>query len=112
MVDITHDCVEQQVSAVMSVLAEIGATEQPIITALNKVDRLGDPGALPTAAQDLPNTIAVSALTGWGLPNLIARMEEVLGEELVEVDFCFHTSAATCWPCCTREELSARKSTS
>jgi GTP-binding protein HflX len=86
VVDITHNCVEQQVSAVMSVLAEIGATEQPIITALNKVDRLGDPGALPTAGQDLPNTIAVSALTGWGLPNLIARMEEVLGEELVEVN--------------------------
>jgi GTP-binding protein HflX len=86
VVDITHTCVEQQVSAVMSVLSELGAIEQPIITALNKIDRLGEEARLPEAAQDLPNTIAVSALTGWGLPNLIARMEEVLGEELVEVE--------------------------
>jgi GTPase len=86
VVDITHACVEQQVSAVMSVLAELGATEQPIMTALNKVDKLGEHGVLPSAAQDLPNTIAVSALTGWGLPTLIARMEEVLGEDLVDVD--------------------------
>ena len=70
----------------MSVLAELGATEQPIVTALNKVDRLGDLSALRTPTDDLPDTIAVSALTGWGLPNLLARIDEVLSEELVEVE--------------------------
>jgi GTPase len=86
VVDITHDSVEQQVSAVMHVLAELGVTAQPIITALNKVDRLGDPGVLRAPTDDLPNSIAVSALTGWGLPNLLARMEELLSEELMEVE--------------------------
>ena len=42
VVDITHECAQEQVAAVMSVLAELGATELPIVTALNKVDRLGD----------------------------------------------------------------------
>jgi GTPase len=85
VVDITHDCAEQQISAVMSVLAELGATEQPMITALNKIDILGRPEGPASNAGDLPNAIPVSALTGWGLPNLLARIEEVLGEELVEV---------------------------
>jgi GTPase len=86
VVDITHDSAEQQVSAVMHILADLGATEQPIITALNKVDRLGDPGVLGAPTDDLPNSIAVSALTGWGLPTLLARMEELLSEGLVEVE--------------------------
>jgi len=46
VVDIMHPCAEKQVAAVMGTLADIGATEQPIVTALNKVDRLGDPGTL------------------------------------------------------------------
>ena len=85
VVDITHESAAQQVSAVIHVLADLGATEQPIITALNKVDCLGDPGALRAPTGDLPNSIAVSAKTGWGLPNLLARMEELLSEDLVEV---------------------------
>jgi GTP-binding protein HflX len=86
VVDITHSCVEEQVAAVMGVLAELGATELPIITALNKVDRLGEPGGWQSVDQEFPNSIAVSALTGWGLPHLMARIEEVLGEELVDVE--------------------------
>jgi GTP-binding protein HflX len=87
VVDITQSCALEQVAAVIGVLTEIGATEQPIVTALNKVDMLGDQTAdLRMPSGDLPNTIAVSALTGWGLPNLLARLEEVLGEDLVEVE--------------------------
>lgn len=86
VVDITHGCAREQVAAVMGVLAEIGATEQPIVTALNKIDRLGDQGALRIPTSDLPNTIGVSALMGWGLPTLLARMEEVLSEDLVEIE--------------------------
>ncbi|MCX7669872.1 MAG: hypothetical protein N2439_07365 [Anaerolineae bacterium] len=33
----------------------------------------------------MPNSVAISALTGEGLPDLIARIEEVLTEELVPV---------------------------
>lgn len=85
VVDITHESADQQVATVIHVLADLGAIEQPIITALNKVDRLRDPAALRAPVDDLPDSIAVSALTGWGIPNLLARMEELLGEELVEV---------------------------
>jgi GTP-binding protein HflX len=85
VVDITHPNVLQQVSAVLHVLAELGAAEQPIITALNKVDGLGDPDAMTWPLDSSENSVAVSALTGWGLEQLLACIEEVLTEELVEV---------------------------
>jgi GTPase len=86
VVDITHINAMQQVSAVLRVLAELGATEQPIITVLNKLDRLGEPGALGSPSSELPDSFAVSALTGWGVEGLLARIEEVLSEELVEIE--------------------------
>jgi GTP-binding protein HflX len=86
VVDITHTNAMQQVSAVLRVLAELGATEQPIITVLNKCDVLGDPSALGSPSSELPNSFPLSALTGWGVEGLLARMEEVLSEELVEIE--------------------------
>jgi GTP-binding protein HflX len=86
VVDITHDNAIQQVSSVLRVLSELGATDQPILTALNKVDRLEYFGSPRATAAQLPDSVAVSALTGWGLEDLLARIEEVLSEELVEVE--------------------------
>jgi GTP-binding protein HflX len=85
VVDITHNNVAEQVATVLQVLAELEATEQPVVTALNKVDRLAltDDGRARLA--DLPNSIPISALTGEGLPALTARVEEVLTEELVSL---------------------------
>jgi len=85
VVDITHNQVGQQVETVMRVLTELQATEQPIITALNKVDRLPNPQAVAAWLTDLPNSVAISALTGWGVSELLACIERVLTEELVEV---------------------------
>ncbi len=87
IVDITHENVAQQVTTVLEVLADLEATSQPILTALNKVD------ALPQESADwnlqntgLQNTIAISALTGAGIPDLLVGIEELLDEELVFVD--------------------------
>jgi GTP-binding protein HflX len=85
VVDITHDNAAQQAETVIQVLAELQATGQPMITALNKVDRLPDPEAASARLAGLPNSVAVSALRGWGLAELLARIEKVLTEELVNV---------------------------
>ncbi len=80
VVDITHYNVQQQVATVLEVLAEIGAADQPLLTALNKVDLL--PGG---AVRDssFPDAVAVSALTGQGLPDLLAQLEQALDEALM-----------------------------
>ncbi len=85
VVDVTHENADQQAATVLQVLRELHATEQPIITALNKIDLLPEPTAFQTRLADLPNSVAVSALTGLGLPDLLARVESALSKELLEV---------------------------
>ena len=85
VVDITHNNVQEQVATVLKVLAELDATSQPIVTALNKMDRLPPLDAPAALIGDLPNSVPVSALTGEGVPALVARIEEVLTEELVDL---------------------------
>jgi GTP-binding protein HflX len=84
VVDITHPNAEQQAATVMEVLAGLNATDQPVITALNKVDLLADAGDLRDDV-DLPNSVAISAMTGLRLPELLGLIERVLSEELVDV---------------------------
>jgi GTPase len=86
VVDITHDNAQQQAATVLQVLKEINATGQPILTALNKVDQLPDPETVPGLLADLPDAVAISALTGQGLDVLTARIDEILTEELVDVE--------------------------
>ncbi|MGQ9491854.1 MAG: GTPase HflX [Anaerolineae bacterium] len=85
IVDITHPQVTQQAATVLRVLEDLQASHLPIITALNKIDRLPGQGA-EAAGQGLGrNTVAISALIGQGLPVLLQRIEEVLDEELVPI---------------------------
>ncbi len=87
VVDITHDNALEQAATVGEVLEEIGVTDKPIITALNKIDRLPPEGLERT--QELrarfPDSIPVSALTGQGLENLIVAIEELLTETFTAV---------------------------
>ena len=85
VVDITHDNVQEQVATVLQVLEDLGAAERPMITALNKIDGLPHAEMLGTYLAGLANSVAISALTGEGIPELMASIEDVLTEELVQV---------------------------
>ncbi len=85
VVDITHQNVEEQVATVLQVLDELGAGDQPLVTALNKIDRLPEPSLAREATAEFAHSVAVSALTGEGLPELLAGIEQVLDQELVQV---------------------------
>lgn len=58
-----------QIEAVRSVLAEIGATEVPELLAVNKADR--SPRAAARLAASYPGSVALSAMTGRGVPELL-----------------------------------------
>jgi GTP-binding protein HflX len=70
----------------LKVLAELDASEQPIITALNKIDALPERFAGETLETDDDSTVAISAMTGEGLPELLARIEEAFDEQLVRLE--------------------------
>ncbi len=81
VVDITHENAVEQSQTVNDVLEELGASDKPRITALNKIDLLADPASVDTAIY--PNAVAVSAVTGQGLEALLAKIGEVLTEDML-----------------------------
>ncbi len=67
VVDVSHPGMVQQMEAVDAVLAELGVGRAPRLEAYNKVDRL--PAPPPWATGE--GKVAVSAKTGYGLPDLV-----------------------------------------
>jgi GTPase len=77
VVDASHPALEEHMAAVESLLGELGVADRPMLLALNKIDRLAEPGALERPAS-MRDGVAVSATTGAGLPRLRAAIEMAL----------------------------------
>jgi GTP-binding protein HflX len=73
------------VVAVHDTLAEIGATDKLVVSALNKVDRFARPGRPARLLADFPDAVPISALTGQGIPSLLERVEQELEKAMVPV---------------------------
>lgn len=86
VVDITHPNAQEQAKAVHQTLEEIEADHIPILVALNKIDKLNDPGQARLVLSDFNNTVAISALTGEGLDDLLEAVGENLYENYASVD--------------------------
>ncbi len=91
VLDITHPNAAQQTHTVVETLKELRADTQPMITVLNKVDRLAgmDQAEVDRLADTLglpADYVAVSAQRGWGLELLLKRIEETLSERMDELE--------------------------
>jgi GTPase len=85
VVDINHDNALAQAEAVEQTLAEIEADHIPVITVLNKIDQLNDPENARRTLQAYPNSVAISALTGEGISDLLALISRQLYETYLPV---------------------------
>ncbi|MDQ3412529.1 MAG: GTPase HflX [Chloroflexota bacterium] len=95
VVDGTHPNAVEQIRAVNEVLEDLGADDKPVVTALNKIDRLLPDASRNGATPDLaalvarlgpvtelvPEAIPISAANGWGLDRLLATIETVIERE-------------------------------
>jgi GTP-binding protein HflX len=88
VVDLTHPNALEQSRAVEKTLAEIEATGKPVVGALNKIDKLGNPSLIQEMVAEFPNSLAISARERLGLTELLGRVETVLNQELVYVTVC------------------------
>ncbi|MFZ2486487.1 MAG: GTPase HflX [Anaerolineae bacterium] len=87
IVDITHQNALEQAEAVGEVLRELGVVDKPMMTAMNKIDLLADPEPVVDLLQrEFSDALPISAETGRGVPELLARIEEMLNVEMVRVD--------------------------
>ncbi|RME91086.1 MAG: GTPase HflX [Anaerolineae bacterium] len=80
VVDISHPNALLQARAVHETLEQIGADHIPVVTALNKVDLLSDPDNARHTLRDYPHAVAISALTGAGIPELLQMIQRHLYE--------------------------------
>jgi GTP-binding protein HflX len=86
VVDASHPNALEQIKAVEMTLGEIDAGHIPTILVLNKVDRLPDPDAALDIARDYPGTaVAISALAGKGIAEMLHAIEEELYETYIPV---------------------------
>ena len=88
VVDITHPHAQAQAAAVLHTLGEIGADHIPVLSVLNKIDLLNEPNRAQAALEAFPNAVAISALTGQGIPELLQAVSDKLYAtyEPIEVD--------------------------
>lgn len=81
VVDISHPNALNQYQSVENTLDELGAHHIPVVTALNKVDRLRDPDAARAAVSHFSSkAVTISALKGTTIPDLL----QVIQQELYE----------------------------
>jgi GTP-binding protein HflX len=85
VVDVTHPNAQAQAEAVHQTLEEIEAGHIPILTALNKIDRLSNPENAQQALESFQSAVAISALTGQGVPELLKRINQSLYESYTPV---------------------------
>ncbi|TET50472.1 MAG: GTPase HflX [Anaerolineales bacterium] len=86
VIDATDPQLERQAEAVSRTLKVIGAGDRPVLTVLNKIDRL-DSGTDPSGLfEDLRDPVAISALRSEGLEPLLARIEGVLQAQMAPLD--------------------------
>jgi GTP-binding protein HflX len=91
VVDIAHPDAAEQAQTVEDTLTDLGLADKPCITVLNKADLVCGPDGLASdGLEDLsdvcaslrcwrPDAVLVSAVKGWGLTDLLGRIEAALG---------------------------------
>jgi GTP-binding protein HflX len=78
VVDVSHPQAKEQISAVNTVLEEIGAGGKPTLMIFNKIDRLGGRELLAKYLEHFPTAVGVSARTGENFPGLLAELGSLL----------------------------------
>jgi GTP-binding protein HflX len=82
VVDISHPNACAQGRVVRETLEEIGAQDLPVVTALNKIDLLPDGRLVLDHLDEFERGVAVSAISGEGIPTLLSVIEEEMYERL------------------------------
>ncbi len=85
VVDGSSQAPAEQIAAVREVLDEVGAADVPELIVVNKSD-VADPEVLADIRRSHRHVVAVSALTGEGIDELLKALEDDLPRPAVEVD--------------------------
>lgn len=86
LVDASHPNAREQIKAVEMTLGEIDAAHVPVILVLNKTDRLDNREEALELVKNYPDlVVAVSALTGEGMTDLLREVERELYDTYIPI---------------------------
>ena len=86
VLDITHPNVLNHFESVQNTLKEIGADQISVITVLNKMDLLPDPEAAREILNHFSNSVAISALKGTDIEDLLETIKTNLYKNFVRAN--------------------------
>lgn len=78
VVDVSHPQAEEQINAVNAVLNEIGADGKPTLMVFNKIDQLPSSEICQRFLERYANSVAISAISGRGIPDLLKALGSAL----------------------------------
>jgi len=84
--DISHPKSSEQSAAVYEVLSELGAENKPMITALNKIDKVESEECVDRLKRSIRNSVAISALKKVGMDELAAKIMAQLSGMIARVE--------------------------
>lgn len=83
VLDISDPLVYKKKEAVYGVLADLDAIDKPIITALNKIDKMENKEIFEKQITRFENAVPISALYSLGIDKLIDKINEFLKSHMV-----------------------------
>jgi len=86
VIDISHPNSQGHAISVIETLKTIDASQIPVITVLNKIDKLSAPDAAQKIISGFPNSVAISAFYGNGIPTLMDLIRNTLYEKMIPID--------------------------
>ena len=78
IVDLSHPCFLDQMTAVDAVIRELEAHGKQTLTVFNKIDLVQNPELLDAQLRRVPGSVAISARTGAGVEDMIQELEHQL----------------------------------
>ena len=96
VVDVSHPQAEEQITAVNTVLDEIGAAGKPTLMVFNKIDKVEQLALVDMFLANHPQAVAISAERGDGMLPLLAQLGALLRpvREFVELNVPHENTAA------------------
>jgi len=95
VVDISHPQADEQIAAVNTVLAELGAGEKPVLMVFNKIDLTDNLELIGRYLHQYPSGVSISAKTQAGFPALLGELGNQLRpvRDFVELAIPHHEPA-------------------
>lgn len=86
VLDVSHPNYRNLNEVVLNVLKELEAVDKPVITVLNKIDKIQDRSWLGELQHVMLKPVAISAKTGEDLPMLIEKISDELSSLIINID--------------------------